>query len=85
MKDSERAPNPDAGPNMSLAARADVLEQDVFANSEMAYARNVEVRSQPAPDCICRHFVMGPKTRASVPGCSAQETAVTLSLWFSGL
>lgn len=43
MKDSERAPNPDAGPNMSLSARSDVLEQGVFQNSEMAYARNVEL------------------------------------------
>lgn len=43
MKDNERPPNPNAGPNMSLAARDDVLEQGVFQNSEMAYARNVEV------------------------------------------
>lgn len=48
MKDSDRAPNPNAGPNMSLAARADVLEQGVFQNSEMAYARGVEVRPPPA-------------------------------------
>ena len=45
MKDNELPPNPAAGPNMSLKARSDILEQDVFQNSEMAYARNVEVRS----------------------------------------
>ena len=47
MKDSERLPNPNAGPNNALAARSDILEQGIFQNSEMAYARNVEVRPVP--------------------------------------
>ena len=57
LKDSERKPNPSAGPNMSLNAREDVLEQSVMQNAEWDYARNVEVCRLASQSL--RHLWMG--------------------------
>lgn len=64
------------GPSVSLAARADIVEQDMFsASGELAYARNIELQNG-------RAAMLGFLAAVLVEAATGKGILLQLIMWF---